>query len=302
MDGVEWALLIGLSILWGGSFYFIEVALVELRPFTIVFGRVFLAAIIMYLILKLFNHSLPTDRQQWKAFFMIGILNNIIPYSLIVWGQTQIEGGLASILNATTPVWGIILAHYFTGDERLTSNRLAGVILGLVGVVVMIGFDVLQGLGANVLAQLAIVLAALSYAVAGIYSKRFRDTPPLVTSTGQVMTSALMMLPLVLIVDRPWQYAMPTLSTWAALLSMTILSTVIAYLIYFRLLKTAGATNSLLVTFLIPVSALLLGILLLDERLTGYQIWGMVLIGAGLLAIDGRILHLRWRAHRHQQQ
>ncbi|MEM7034224.1 MAG: DMT family transporter [Chloroflexota bacterium] len=290
MSPLEWTLLITLSILWGGSFFFAEVALAELRPFTVVLGRVGLAAIALNIIVILTGHQMPTSWASWRNFMIMGGLNNLIPFSLIFMGQTQIASGLASILNATTPLWGVLLAHLLTADEKLTPNRLTGVLLGLGGVVLIIGPEALSGLGLNLLAQLAVIGAAISYAFAGIFGKRFRDLPPIVTASGQVTCTTVMMLPIVLIVDQPWNIPMPGLATWGALLGIAMLSTTIAYIIYFRLLASAGATNLLLVTFLIPVSALLLGMSFLGERLQMFHFFGMFLIGLGLAAIDGRLL------------
>jgi len=290
MGLVDWLLLIFLSILWGGSFFFGKVALSELRPFTLVLGRVSIAAMVMHVVVRATGHRMPSSLRLWGAFLVMGLLNNLIPFSLIFWGQTQISASLASILNATAPIWTVLLAHYFTTDERLTPNRLGGVLFSLLGVVIMIGPDVLRGLGLNVLAQLAVVLAALAYAVAGIYGKRFRGTPPIITATGQITGTTLMMIPLALLVDKPWQLPMPGLPVWGAVLGLALLSTALAYLIYFRLLASAGATNLLLVTFLIPVSAILLGTIILGERLDARHIAGMALIGLGLIAIDGRAL------------
>jgi drug/metabolite transporter (DMT)-like permease len=220
----------------------------------------------------------------------MGLLNNLIPFSLIFWGQTHIASGLASILNSTTPLFTAVLAHFLTRDERLTANRLAGVLAGLAGVVVMIGPDVLVGLRANVLAQSAVLCAALSYALAGIYGRRFRGTPPLVTAAGQVTSTSVLLLPVVLLADRPWTLPLPGARTWAAVAGLALLCTALAYVIYFRILAVAGATNLLLVTFLIPVSALLLGGLVLGERLEPRHFGGMGLIALGLAAMDGRPL------------
>jgi len=236
------------------------------------------------------GRRMPADRRLWGRFAVMGLINNLIPFSLIFYGQTQIPSGLAAILNATTPLWTVLLAHWLTRDERLTPNRLAGVLIGFVGVVILLGPELLGGLGVQALAQLAVVGAAVSYAFAGIFGKGFRGIPPLVTATGQVTATAAMMLPLALLVDRTWALPAPTLVTWGALLGLALLSTALAYGIYFRLLATAGATNLLLVTFLIPVSALLLGTLILDERLAPGDFVGMAAIGLGLTAIDGRLL------------
>jgi drug/metabolite transporter (DMT)-like permease len=294
MGRQEWGLLLLLSVLWGGSFFFSKVALGELAPFSVVLGRVAIAAIALQLIVRLSGQHMPTNWSLWRRFFIMGALNNLIPFSLIFYGQTQIASGLASILNATTPLWTVILAHWFTNDERLTSLRLLGVFLGLAGVVVLIGPDLLVGLGVNVLAQLAVVGAAISYACAGIFGKGFRGVAPLVTATGQLTATSLLMLPIALLVDQPWLQPAPGLTTWGALVGLALLSTALAYQIYFQLLARAGATNLLLVTFLIPVSALLLGFTLLGERLAIGDFIGMACIGLGLAAIDGRVM--RWRA------
>ncbi|GAB4444618.1 MAG: DMT family transporter [Chloroflexi bacterium OHK40] len=290
MGPTEWGLLLLLSLLWGGSFFFSKVALAELPPFSVVLARVGIAAAALNAAILLSDQRMPADRHLWGRFAVMGLINNLIPFSLIFYGQTQIPSGLAAILNATTPLWTVLLAHWLTRDERLTPNRLAGVLIGFVGVIILLGPELLGGLGVQALAQLAVVGAAVSYAFAGIFGKGFRGIPPLVTATGQVTATAAMMLPIALLVDRTWALPAPTLVTWGALLGLALLSTALAYGIYFRLLATAGATNLLLVTFLIPVSALLLGTLILDERLAPGDFVGMAAIGLGLTAIDGRLL------------
>lgn len=292
MEPREWFQLIFLSLLWGGSFFFSKVALSELRPFTIVLGRVSIAAIVLNFMVRAAGYRMSASPKIWSTFLVMGLLNNLIPFSLIFWGQTQIASSLASILNATALLWTVLLAHFLTVDERLTPNRLAGVLLGLGGIVVMIGPDALQGLGLNVLAQVAVVGAAVSYAFAGIYGKRFKGTPPIVVSAGQITCTTLLMIPIASLVDQPWLLPMPSLKIWGAILGLALLSTVLAYTIYFSLLATAGATNVLLVTLLIPVSALWLGITILGEQLDARHFMGMGLIGLGLVIIDGRLLRL----------
>ena len=291
MTRLEWALLLALSVLWGGSFLFTGVAVRELPPLTIVALRVGLAALVLHGVVHAAGWRLPRERRIWTGFFGMGLLNNVIPFCLIVWGQTQIASGLASILNATTPLFGVLVAHVLTADERLTRARLLGVLLGLSGVVLMAGPAALAGLGAQVGAQAAVLGGALSYAFAGIYGRRFRalGVAPVLTATGQVTASALILIPVALVIDRPWTLAVPGLGTWSALIGLAVPSTALAYLLYFRIIATAGATNVLLVTFLIPVSAILLGVLVLGERLDASHLAGMALIGAGLVAIDGRV-------------
>jgi len=291
MTPLEWGMLLALSLLWGGSFFFVGVAVTELPPFTIVLLRVALAAAVLWLIIKVTGLKMPATAGLWSSFFGMGILNNLIPFSLIVWGQTHIAIGLASILNATTPLFTVVVAHYLTSDERMTGGRMFGVIAGLAGVAVMMGPAALKEIGVNLLAQAAVLAAALSYAFAGIYGRRFKrlGVPPLLTATGQVTASAVLLAPVALIIDRPWALAMPNLDTWAALIGLAAISTALAYVLYFRILATAGATNLLLVTFLIPVSAIFLGAAILGERLDPEHFIGMALIGAGLAAIDGRV-------------
>ena len=284
----EWLLLVTLSVLWGGSFFFNAVALAELPPLTVVFLRVAVAAAALWIIIGIGGRRTDLSVSLWLAFLVMGVLNNVIPFTLIVWGQTRIGSGLASILNATTPLFTVLLAHWLTHDERMTPARVAGVVCGLAGVAVMIGPQAIGHLGFGVLAQLAVVGAAVAYAFAGIFGRRFRGTPPMVTAAGQLGASALLMLPLVVLQDRPVGAAIPSPTTWGAVLGLAVLSTALAYVLYFRILARAGATNLLLVTFLIPVSALLLGIGILGEVLQTRELAGMALIGLGLAAIDGR--------------
>ncbi len=295
MSGRDWSLLVALSVLWGGSFFFSEVALAELGPLTVVLGRVGFAALALIGLSYLSGHRLPSAWGLWGAFLVMGALNNLIPFSLIVWGQVTIDSGLAAILNATTPLFAVVLAHVLTRDERMTRGRAAGVLLGLAGVAVLVGPEALGQFGAQGLAQLAVLGAAFSYACAGIYGRRFKDLPPLVAATGMVTCSAVLTLPLALVVERPWQMD-PGALTWAALLGLALLSTALAYVIYFRILAAAGATNLLLVTFLIPVSALALGVTILGERPDAAAFAGLALIFAGLAAVDGRVFRL-FRSH-----
>jgi drug/metabolite transporter (DMT)-like permease len=288
MGKLEWTLLIMLSILWGGSFFFSKVALAELRPFSVVLVRVGIAAAALSILVHSVGQRMPASLRLWGWFLVMGVLNNLVPFSLIFYGQTRIASGLASILNATTPLWTVLIAHLLTTDERLSSNRIVGVLLGLVGVVIMLGPDLLAGLGLNVAAQLAVIGATISYAFAGIFGRRFKGISPYVTAAGQLSCTTLLMTPIALWIDRPWQLPLPTAHTWLALVGLALLSTAVAYVIYFRLLSTVGATNLMLVTFLIPVSAMVLGLTILGERLDPRHFIGMALIGSGLAAIDGR--------------
>jgi len=294
MGAREWIMLVVLSLLWGGSFFFTEIALRGFAPLTLVFLRVSLAAIALLVYLHAIGLRMPGERAAWIGFFVMGGLNNLIPFSLIVWGQTHIDSGLASILNATTPLFTVIVAHFLTADEKLTPGRILGVGLGLLGVVILIGPDVLLGVGAAVLGQIAVLGAALSYGFAGVYGRRFRGTSSAVASAGMLCGSSVMLLPMALIFERPFQ-ASPDLAVWGAIVAIAIFSTAIAYLLFFRILAAAGATNVMLVTFLVPVSAMALGIFVLGEAFTLTAALGMALIFAGLAAVDGRLLTMMRR-------
>ncbi len=293
MDQREWQALVLLSVLWGGSFLFAGLQVKALPPFTIVFLRLGLAAVILNILVRAMAKTMPAEPRAWRAFFAMGLLNNAIPFCLMVWGQGHIASGFAAILNATTPIFTIIVANFTTSDERMTTSRLLGVALGLAGVVVLTGADAWKGLGVDVLAELAVLFAAISYAFAGVYGRRFRrlGIDPLVTATGQVTASALMLFPIVMVADTPWMLPVPPMVVWLAAIGSALFSTVLAYVLYFRILSTAGATNLSLVTFLIPVSAIIMGSVVLGEHLAPRHFAGLALIGAGLAAIDGRWLN-----------
>jgi drug/metabolite transporter (DMT)-like permease len=290
MGSAEWALLIGLSLLWGGSFFFVGIAVTALPPFTIVALRVGIAAVALHLVLRALGAALPRGGKVWAALFAMGFVNNLVPFSLLVWGQTQIASGLAAILNATTPLFAVAIAHWLTVDERLTRGRVAGIVVGFAGVALMLGREAVGGIGDNLPAQLACLAAACSYGFAGVFGRRFRrlGLPPLAAATGQVTASSVLLLPLALLVGKPWQLALPAVGVWGAIAGLGLLSTALAYILYFRILASAGAVNLALVTFLVPVSAILLGVTFLAEQLEPMHLVGMALIGVGLAAIDGR--------------
>ncbi|WP_200769007.1 DMT family transporter [Vibrio nigripulchritudo] len=290
MSSKVWAMLILLSILWGGSFFFIGVAVNDLPPLSIVTLRVGIAAFTLWSIAMMIGLRPPESLNVWVSFLGMGLLNNVIPFTLIVWGQTQIASGLASILNAATPIFTVVVAGIILPDERPTPLKLIGVVVGFMGVAVMIGVPTLRD-ESNLLAQLAIVVAAISYALAGVYGRRFKSlgVNPVMTAAGQVTASTLVLLPIMLCVDGTINTGSTNMSTWIAIVGLAVASTAIAYILYFRILELAGATNVLLVTLLVPVSAVLLGALFLNESLEMIHFIGMGLIALGLSVIDGRI-------------
>ncbi|WP_284137507.1 DMT family transporter [Pseudoalteromonas obscura] len=287
-----WTMLVLLSMLWGGSFFFVGVTVSSLPSLTIVTLRVGIAALVLWGMVIALGERPPNSLKVWGAFFFMGLLNNVIPFVLIVWGQTQIASGLASILNAATPIFAVIVAGVLLPDERPSFMKLVGVMLGFCGVVVMIGMPALEGSG-RLLAQLAVVAAALSYAFAGVYGRRFKSMGinPLSTAAGQVTASTLIMIPLTLLLEGAVDFRSISVITWGAVAGLAIGSTAVAYVLYFKVLELAGATNVLLVTLLVPVSAVFLGALFLNESLETIHFIGMGLIALGLSVIDGRL----WR-------
>ena len=292
MDKGDWAILLVLAVIWGGAFLFIGVAVRHVDPITYVWLRLAIAAAAMWSFLRWKGVALDLPRSAWGSILLLALLNNALPFTLFGWGQTHIASGLASILNATTPIWGVVVAHLFTRDERLTPRKLAGVLLGFGGVALMIGPSLLTNLGSSTLAQLACVTASLCYALAAVWGRRFRKQglSPLTVTTAQLTAGAAMMLPLAVIVDRPWEDALPPLTAWGAIVALALLCTAFGYVLYFKLIDSAGATNALLVTLLVPPVAIILGATFLGESLAPQDFLGLALIALGLAAIDGRLL------------
>lgn len=293
----DWGLLFLLSVLWGGSFFFVAVAVREVPPLTVVGLRTGIAALTLGAVLWIRGETWPFAQGTVAAFFVMGFLNNLVPFSLLFWAQTMIPSGLASILNATTPIFSIIVAHFLLADERMARNRAIGILSGFLGVVVLLGGGVQNGPGIAFSGMLACLAAALSYGFAGVYGRRFKAMNLSATQVafGQLVATTTMMVPIVSVADRPWALAAPGLPVIASVLALAIMSTALAYVIFFRVLASAGAVNVTLVTLLVPVSAILLGRFILGEDLALRHYAGMGLIGIGLLAIDGRIAErLRW--------
>ncbi|MBR0687201.1 DMT family transporter [Bradyrhizobium manausense] len=294
IDARDWSLLALLSMLWGGSFFFNGAALRELPPLTLVFLRVALGAAILLPLLRLRGIGFPRGVPGWKPFVVIGLLNNVIPFSLIVIGQIFIPSGLASVLNATTPLF-TVLVMAAAREEALQARRVAGVALGLAGVIILRGWGIetWTGQGLGILLCLG---GALSYGFAALAARRLlKDSPPLGTATFQLMASTLMMALVAGVVEQPWRLPMPGLATWLAVLGLAALSTALAYFVFFQILQRSGATNVMLVTLLIPVTAILLGWLVLGEPISMREIAGAIVIGSALIVIDGRALRILQR-------
>lgn len=290
MGGTEWALLLILAALWGGSFFFYKVLVAALPLFTVVLGRVGLAAIVLNIWLIARRDFMPTSPRLWGSFIIMGLLNNVIPFTLIAFGETRIFSGLAAILNAATPLFTVLVAHVLTPNEKLVPGKAVGVVIGFIGVAVLVGGNTLGQIGSSdLIGEAACLLAALIYAFAGVYGRRFKKIDPVKVATGQITGSTIVLIPLAALIDRPWTLPAPTEAVWGSIAGIALLCTVVAYVLYFRILAAAGATNLLLVTFLIPISAILLGWFVLGEAMSPSAFGGMAVIGIGLACIDGRL-------------
>ncbi|MGD8382192.1 MAG: EamA family transporter [Syntrophobacterales bacterium] len=281
----NFAILFVLGLIWGASFLFIKVAVVTIPPFTVAFGRTALAALILYVVLRYRGLKLGSWGHLWGAFLILGLLNGAVPYTLITWAEIHIDSGLAAILNALMPLFTVLLAHFFTQDEKLNWMKVIGIFLGFLGILVLIGPAVLKGLGTHVIGQLAVVGAALCYAMAAIYGRRLKEVPPLVSATGQLIGAALLTMPLSFIIDTPWELSV-TLLSLGALACLSLLGTALAYILYYYLLARIGATNVSLVTYLLPITGVFWGALLLGERLHWSAFLALALILAGIAGVN----------------
>jgi drug/metabolite transporter (DMT)-like permease len=242
MGGTEWVMLLSLATLWGGSFFFFKVLVRTLPPLTLVLGRVGFSAVILNVWLAIRHDYMPKSVRAWGRFMMMGILNNVIPFTLIAFGETRISSGLAAILNATTPMFTVLAAHWLTANEKLNFGKAVGLTFGFVGVALIVGPDAFVGLrNEDIIGQAACLFAAISYAFAGIYGRRFKGMKPIKVATGQITGSTIVLLPLVAIVDHPWTLPMPNTETWGAMVGIVVLCTVVAYILYFRILATGVA-------------------------------------------------------------
>ena len=289
----NWLLLILLSILWGGTFFFVAIALPEVPPLTLVLARCVIAALALVPILLALGFKFPSTRTAWRDFAVMAVLNNIIPFTLIFFGQKVVPSGLAAVFNATTPLMSLLVMRFFVG-EVWTANKLAGVLIGLAGVAILVGPDAFSGASsASVLGMLAILGGTLSYGFSGLWGRRLKAYPAPVSAGSQLLCSSILLLPLAAAADQFWTLPIPSLGVLLAMLALGILSTAIAYILFFEIMRSAGALNVMLVTLLIPFTSISLGALYLGETLNLRQIGGAVVIGLSLLVIDGRLFGVK---------
>jgi drug/metabolite transporter (DMT)-like permease len=285
----QWLLLAFLSILWGGSFFFVAVAVQELRVLTLVLARVAIAAALLAMLVFAMRIQLPRKARPWLTFMVMALLNNVIPFTGITVGQKHVTSGLASVLIATTPVWSLLLGHFVIGDERLQAHRLVGILLGLGGTAILVGPEALLGDLGSAIGIACVLAAALSYALAAIWGRRFRGMSPLVAAAAQLTCSTVVLLPLALFVDQPWTMVLPSAQAILAVLGLAVFATALAYVVFFRTIAALGPTNVMLVTLLVPMTAVFLGAFFLDEAILPHQVVGAAVIGCSLLIIDGRL-------------
>lgn len=289
MGLLDWALLFTLSMIWGGSFFFNAVALRELPPMLVVYCRVFIGCLGLLGVLVLTGRSLRPYLHRWPQLLLVGVLNTAMPFCLIVWGQQYITSGLASVINATTPAFTILVAHFITSDEHASVRKFSGAVIGLGGVATLIGLDALSGFGDHVLGQAAVLGAAFCYGCSGSYARRLTDIPSPVLACAQLMGATLALTLPVLFLVRPWELPMPGVDVVGAVVGLGLVCSTLAYLIFFRLLSTVGITNLSLVTLLIPLSASFLGTTFLGEPITWRLGAGMAIICVAAALIDGRL-------------
>jgi drug/metabolite transporter (DMT)-like permease len=288
MNALTWGLLALLGLIWGGSFFFARIAVHDVPPLTLVFLRLSIAAIALHIYIAGRFDIYATLKARWRQFVILGLINNAIPHALIFYGETRIGAGLAAVLNATTPIWTVLIANYFTSDEKLSPAKIAGCFTGFIGTIVLLGPSITIGSDVPLWAMLFPVLAAVSYGFAVTFG-RFKGIAAPVTAAGQLTASSLITLPFSLIADQPWGLTAPPLVSLLSILALALLSTAFGYILFFRIMALAGATNASLVTLLVPPGAILLGFLFLGERLDGMELAGMAMIGLGLLILDGRL-------------
>lgn len=297
IDAQSWLMLLVLSLLWAGSFLFIKIAATDIPIFTLVFLRVGLAALALHLFIVLTGRAYPASWRMLQLYLLMGLMNNAIPFVLLVYATPRIGVGAAGILNAMTPVSTLLIAHILTDDEKITPGKTIGILMGFAGVAVMIGPKALAGVGVAVLASFAMLGVTISYGFSAVLGRSFKGIDPAVSAACQLTASSALVLPFALVIDQPWSLPMPGPAAVWSTIAFALLSTALAYILFFRIITRAGGTNVMLVTLLIPPGAVILGMVFVNEQLAVEELAGMVLISAGLLVIDGRLFRQRRLGH-----
>lgn len=293
MNGKNLLLLILLAALWGPSFLFIKVAVEDIPPLTLVLGRVAIGATFLLIVLWAGGRRLPRERRLWRHLAVVAMLHNALPWVLLSWGEQYIDSALASILNGTTPIFTIILAHFLVPGDRLTASKMLGVLLGFAGLFLLILPSLADGAQASTWGLIAVTAAAAIYGVAMIYSRNhLRGLPPLVAPASQLLLATAYMAPPALLFDRPWALPLPSTAALLSLLLLGILGTGLAFIVYYRLLETANPTYISMVTYVIPIFGVILGVIVLGEQLTWYALAGFAFILLGVMVVNGLFANL----------
>lgn len=284
-----WITLLSLAMIWGVSFLCFALGLRELNVYTLVAHRVFWGGLILWGVVFALNIPKPKSLRTWGALLIMGILNNAIPFSLIAWGQTHVESGLASIINGSTALFAILIAAFFFKDERLTSNKLTGLVVACLGVCITIGWQALLNFDIRSVAQLALLGAGFFYGCASSWARAtLKGLHPIMSATGMLTGAALVMVPLAYIIDGTPSFDLLPI-TFAAMAFLAIFATSLAYLLYYHALNLAGSGNLSLVTLLVPPFAVFWGAVVLNENLPSSAYIGFAVIALGMLIIDGRV-------------
>lgn len=293
-----WILL--LAAIWGPSFLFIKVAVQDIPPVTMVMARVALASLTLFLIIRAQGRKLPPLGRVWFHFAFMGFFAHALPFVLFSWGELHVDSALASILNGTTPLFTVILAHFLVADDRMTPLKLAGTLLGFAGLVALVAPSLLAGVQVETWGLLGMAVAAICYAVTIIYSRQhLRGLPPLVAPAAQLMMAAIFLLPVSLVVERPYTLPFPSLPALASLLSLSLLGTAVAFTVYYHILEKMNASELSMVTYLMPVFGVALGVVVLGEKLNWNAYLGCALILLGVMTVNG-VFRFRWRLLRQQ--
>lgn len=281
---LEYALLLLLATLWGASYTFIKLGIASIPPITLIAARTVIAGALLFAVMRLQGVTMPRDGLNWRRFFIQALINSVVPFTLIAWAEKTVDAGLATILNSTSPIFAFLMTFALTRHEPVTLTKLAGVILGIVGICLVIGISTLGGLGRETVAQIAIVFATICYAGAAIFGRHFSGLHPLVPATGSMVCGAAMLLPLSLAIEHPWTLT-PSASSLAALLGLSVLSTALAFVLYFRLLQTIGSIGVTSQAYLRVPIGVLIGVIFLGESLSLAGAIGLVCIMLGVAAM-----------------
>jgi drug/metabolite transporter (DMT)-like permease len=286
---IEFALLVLLATLWGGSYTFIKLGVATIPPITLIAARTLIAGLVLLLVMHWRGLVLPKDAATWRRFAFQACLNSVIPWTMVAWGERSLDAGLATILNSTSPIFTFFLALGIARHETPTMRKLFGVLAGLAGICLIVGVQALAGLGEQLAAQIVAVLAAICYAGAAIFGRGFKGLDPMAPAAGSLLCGAAILVPVSLVVDRPWTLT-PSMNSVLALLGLALFSTALAFVIYFRLIQTLGAVGTTAQAYLRVPIGVALGVLFLGESLsaTAWIGLGCVVIGVAAMTIPAR--------------